>query len=290
MYDWLDREMYPFQPNFFETSAGHMHYVDEGSGPPVVMIHGTPSWSFLYRRLIKTLASDHRVIAPDHLGFGLSDKHEDASYRPVDHADRLRQLIEALELQDITLIVHDFGGSIGLAYALDAADNVKRLVLLNTWMWSLRDNKMVVRASRLFGGPVGKFLYKQLNFSPRFLMKMAFGNKQRLTATLHRHYTAVFPTPASRQAPWVLARELVGASDWYDTLWQRRDRLRHKPALLLWGMKDPLIPQDALERWQTVFEDARIETYPDAGHFVPEEVDDLPEVISSFCRLSAPAE
>ena len=288
MFDWIDRQMYPFQQNYCETSAGRMHYVDEGSGPPVVMVHGTPTWSFMYRRLIRALAENHRVIAPDNLGFGLSEKREDAPHHPAAHSERLKQLIQSLGLQKITLIVHDFGGPIGLACALDDADNVERLVVLNTWMWSLRENKTVVQASRLFGGPVGKFLYKRLNFSPRFLMKMAFGDKRRLTAALHRHYTDVFPTPANRQGPWLFARELVGASDWYDSLWQQRDRLRHKPALLLWGMKDPLIPRNALDRWQTVFENAKIETYPDAGHFVTEEVDELPQVIVPFCRLPAP--
>ena len=146
----------------------------------------------------------------------------------------------------------------------------------------------MVRASQLLGGSAGKFLYKRLNFSPRFLMKMAFADKRRLTATIHRHYTAVFPTPASRQGPWILARELIGASDWYDSLWQRRTRLRHKPVLLLWGMKDPLIPRNALDRWQAVFENTSTEIYPDAGHFVPEEVDELAEVVSRFCRPPAP--
>lgn len=269
--NWIDRSLYPFQSRYLELDEGRMHYVDEGSGSAILMVHGTPTWSFLYRDLIKHLSARHRVIAPDHLGFGLSDKPGDAAYRPADHARRLASLIGRLGLEGFALMVHDFGGPIGLSYAVEHPENVSRLVLFNTWMWSLEENPTIERASRLMGGPIGRFLYKRLNFSPKVLIKVAYGDKTKLTRDVHRHYTDVFPSANDRTAPWVLARELIGSSRWYAGLWERRDRIRDKPALLLWGLKDPTFSESYLEQWEQFFARAKVVRLPEAGHFVPEE-------------------
>lgn len=268
--DWVDRDLYPLRSRYLDMDCGRMHYVDEGQGPPVVMVHGTPTWSFLYRHLIQDLSRDHRVIAIDHMGFGLSDKPEHWGYQPEDHARNLETLIERLALRDFTLVVHDFGGPIGLSYAVRRTENVRAVVLFNTWMWSLRGTP-TEKVSKFMGGPVGRFLYKGLNFSPRVLIKAAFGDKRKLTKDIHRHYIEAFPTPATRQGPWVLAKELIGSSDWYDSLWQHRNLLARMPALLLWGMKDPTFGKDALDRWRSVLPDARAVEFPEAGHFVQEE-------------------
>src|SRR5690606_27916773 len=129
--DWLDRTAYPFRSRVMDLAEGRIHYVDEGQGTPLLMVHGTPTWSFLYRKLIAALAPDYRCVALDHLGFGLSDKPRDGHYRPEDHARRLREFVERLDLRDIVLVVHDFGGPIGLSYAIDRPDNVRALVLGN---------------------------------------------------------------------------------------------------------------------------------------------------------------
>jgi haloalkane dehalogenase len=267
---WVNRTMYPFQSRYHDVGPGRMHYVDEGEGPVLVMVHGTPTWSFLYRHLIRELSSEHRVIAADQLGFGLSDRPIGWSYRPAEHAQNLAVLIERLGLRDVTLVVHDFGGPIGLAYALDHPNNVRALVLFNTWMWSLRGTS-AEKMSRILGGGFGRFLYERLNFSPRVLVKVAFGDKRKLTAEIHRHYIGAFPTAAERRGPWVLARELGGSTDWYEELWRRRNVLATKPALLLWGMKDPAFGPDALTRWKDALPAARAVEFADAGHFVQEE-------------------
>ncbi len=105
-FPWLDRNLYPFSTKSFESGAGTMSYVDEGSGPPILFVHGTPSWSFEWRAVIEGLRATHRCIAPDHLGFGLSEKPSDARLSPRDHAERLRAFVEALDLRDVTLVVH----------------------------------------------------------------------------------------------------------------------------------------------------------------------------------------
>jgi haloalkane dehalogenase len=267
---WLDRSEYPFAAHTLEVDGGRMHYVDEGNGPTVVMVHGTPTWSFLYRHLIKYLSQDYRCIAMDHLGFGLSDKPTTWSYRVADHAHNLATLIDCLDLKDLTLVVHDFGGAIGLDYALNHPENVKGLVLFNTWMWPF-DDPAAIRVSKLMHGPIGKLLYTRLNFSPRVIVKAAWGDKRTLTAALHRHYTAVHATPQERYGMWVLAREVLDAGRWWQSQWERRARIAGIPALLLWGMRDPAIKPVNRARWQSCLTDVRMVTFPTAGHFVQEE-------------------
>lgn len=134
---WINREQYPFASHSLAVPAGRMHYVDEGSGEPIVMVHGNPTWSFLYRDLIKRLQPAYRCIAMDHLGFGLSDKPAGWSYLPADHAANLTAFIQGLGLQKITLVVQDWGGPLGLSYAVNHPANVARIILMpSRWWWS----------------------------------------------------------------------------------------------------------------------------------------------------------
>ncbi|MEW6602891.1 MAG: alpha/beta fold hydrolase, partial [Nitrospirota bacterium] len=123
-YSWIDRKEYPFKSHSLELEMGRMHYVDEGTGEPLVMVHGNPTWSFVYRHLINGLSKDYRCIAMDHIGFGLSDKPQNWSYYPEDHAKNFDIFIERLDLHNITLVVQDWGGPIGLSYAVNHPENV----------------------------------------------------------------------------------------------------------------------------------------------------------------------
>jgi pimeloyl-ACP methyl ester carboxylesterase len=271
---WLDRNDYPFASHYLDLEMGRLHYIDEGAGPIMLFVHGTPSWSFEYRRLIKHFSKTHRCIALDHIGFGLSDKPADWSYRPADHARNLAALIAHLKLESFCLFVHDFGGPIGLSYALDHPEQIEQLVVFNTWMWSLADNPQVQSASKLLNSPIGKFLYKQLNASPKVLLKMVWANKATLTPQVHRAYTSVHRTAAERQSMYQLALELLGSSAWYESLWQRRERLLSIPSILAWGLKDATFGPE-LERWKSILPQAQVLAFADAGHFVMEEVPDL---------------
>ncbi len=271
---WVDRAAYPFTSRFFDIDGARLHYLDEGDGPVVLLVHGTTTWSFLYRDLIRTLAPDYRCIALDHLGFGISDKPENGSYRPSDHARRLKALVAHLALRDVTLIVHDFGGPIGLDYALRHPGNIRSLVLFNTWMWSLRGEPLIEAASRLAGGSVGRFFFRRFNIELYTVFRAAWGERSKLTAALHRQYLGPFPRPSDREPMWVLARELLGSSDWYQERWSRRERISRTPALLLWGLRDPIFRERHLFRWKSLFTDAEAVTFPSAGHFVQEEVPD----------------
>lgn len=271
--DWLDRRRYPFTSRFIECEGRRMHYLDEGSGPPILFVHGTPSWSFEWRHAIASLSRSHRCVAPDHLGFGLSDKPAHGAYRPVDHARRLRSLAQKLELRDVVLVVHDFGGPIGLPLALEEPGRVRHVVLANTWMWPLGASRKLRWLSRFVGSPLGRLLYLGLNASPRWLVPSTFADRTKLTPAIHRHYLGPFPSAAERVAPWILGRELTGSDAFYGELWEQRERLAKIPASLIWGAKDPAFTLEYLEQWRAVLPGAPVALL-DAGHFPQEEQPD----------------
>jgi len=268
---WLSRAAYPFTSRRVELADGSLHYVDEGSGPAVLMVHGTPTWSFEWRHLVRELSSEFRCIAPDHLGFGLSDRPAGADYTPAAHAARLRQFLEALGLRDLTLVVHDFGGLIGLPLALEQQGLVSRLVVMNSWMWHLGEDPKVARAARLLGGRFGRFLYGAGNFSLRVMLPTAFADRTKLTGQIRAHYHGPFPDPASRaQVLWPLARSLGPPSPHADALWAGRSALAGLPALIIWGMRDPALGPHQLTRWQEALPDAKVSRL-EAGHWPQEE-------------------
>jgi haloalkane dehalogenase len=204
-------------------------------------------------------------VAPDHLGFGLSDRPPGWSYRPEDQARNLARLIVSLALKDLALVVHDYGGPIGLSYALEHPDNVRRLVLFNTWMWSFAGDRQIERVGRILGGRLGRFLYERLGFSVRVMLRHAIVDRRRYSREIERHYLKAL----DGYATWIYAREVLGSSDWYDGLWRRRDRIARIPTLLIWGMKDPAFGR-YLPRWREVFERAEVVEL-DCGHVPPEE-------------------
>jgi haloalkane dehalogenase len=271
---WLDRSEYPFTSKWLTLPSGRLHYIDEGQGRPVVMVHGTPDWSFLWRHLVKALSPRYRCVALDNLGFGLSDRPPGSWYLPENQAANLKTLIERLGLRDITLVLHDFGGPFGVSYALEKPENVRSVVLMNTWMWSLADDSHFTLFGRLAASRLGRYLYLERNISARVIMRYAFGNRARLTPRIHDHYLKPFPDAASRAATWAYARALLGGSAWYERLWQRRERLREMPALIIWGMKDRAFREKELTRLASVFADPEVLRLPDVGHFPPEEAPD----------------
>jgi haloalkane dehalogenase len=261
---------------------GTVHYLDEGAGEPILFVHGTPTWSFEFRHLVRALRETHRCVALDNLGFGLSDRPGGADYRPEAHALRLRELVERLALDRFTLVVHDFGGPIGLPLALDGAGRVSRLFVLNSWMWSFADDPLMSKRARMVSGPFGKLLYRRLNASLRVLTPGAYGNRAKLTKTIHRQYLAPFPDPDSRERVlWTLAKALLGSAAHYDGLWRRREQLAGVPATIVWGMKDSAFRPDQLAKWRVAVPQARVVELPGAGHWPHEEE---PEAVTAALR------
>jgi pimeloyl-ACP methyl ester carboxylesterase len=269
--NWLDRHEYPFQPHFFRTPSGSLHYVDEGDGEPVIFIHGNPSWSFQFRNSIKGLSGTNRCIAPDHLGFGLSDKPPEWSYLPEDHAKNLELFLESLDLQNMALVVGDWGGPIGLSYAVRHPERIRNIVITNTWLWSVRGDLYFQVFSKVMGGPAGRWLIHRYNFFATTLMRSMFGTKSRLTPEIHRHYLTPLARPEERKGCWVFPGQITGSSEWLQALWEQRSVLQDKHMLITWGMRDIAFRKKELATWMTAFPEARVVRYEDCGHFVAEE-------------------
>ena len=281
---WLDRKAYPFDSRWLVVGDGaRMHYVDEGRGDPILFVHGTPSWSFEWRHLIRGLCHDYRCVAPDLVGFGLSSRPRDFAYTPPAHAGALQELVDQLDLEDYTLVVHDFGGPIGLPLALGEHSRVRRVVIINTWMWSLAGDPAFERAGRIAGSTLGRFLYRWANLSLRVIMPAAWADRKLLTPAIHDQYLAPFEEREARgRVLWPLARALLGSSRWYESLWARSDRLSHLPVLIIWGMKDPAFGPKVLERWSELLPSATVIEVP-VGHWPHEEAPDtVLEAIRGF--------
>jgi haloalkane dehalogenase len=268
--NWLDTNLYPFENKYIRLNAGNMHYVDEGKGEVILFIHGTPTWSFMYREFVKDLSKDYRCIAIDHLGFGLSEKPDAISGTPQDHSKNLSEFIKKLDLQNITLVVHDFGGPIGLASGIENSERIKKIVLFNSWLWSTKEREDAQKIDKTINSWFGKFLYLNMNFSPKVLLKKGFSDKKNLPKKVHQQYIQPFPDKKSRQPLLNLAKSLVGSSDWYQKQWDQLDKLTNKEWLIIWGTEDEFIKTDYLDKWKRRLPNSSL-TKLNSGHFVQEE-------------------
>lgn len=260
-----------------------MHYVDEGSGPPILFVHGTPTYSYEYRHLIGALSSTHRCIAPDHLGFGLSDRPRSFAYTPEAHAEMLREFVTKLGLDRFTLVLHDFGGPIGLPLALAGDAHVDRVVIMNSWAWPLDDDPMA-KGAKFMGGAAGRFLYRYANASLRLIMPSAYGDRRKLTKEIHQQYLQVFRDRDARVLVLhALAKALLGSRAHYQSLLDRIDALRRMPVLIIWGMKDSAFKPHQLDRWQSLLPAAKVARIEGAGHWPHEE--DPGRVIEEITRF-----
>lgn len=270
---WLDRTAYPFAHHTLEVDGGRMHYVDEGNGEPILFVHGSSVWSFLYRNIIRDLRQHYRCIAPDHIGFGLSAKPVSWGYSFAEHRRNLTALIDHLGLQCFTLVVHDVGGPIGLSYALQRPERVARLLIMNTFLWPLRGEFALAPAplAALLRGPVGRLFMIQFNAEVRTLIPLVYGDRAKLTPAIHRQYLAPLAQPADRHGLFAFAQQVFSGSRWCEGLWARRATLTGLPAAIVWGMRDPLFGPRFLACWQEALPEAEVVTLPGAGHFVQEE-------------------
>lgn len=282
---WLDRTEYPFTLRFLTLNDGTIHYIDEGEGERIIlMVHGTPVWSFVYRHLIRELSPRYRCIALDHLGFGLSDKPAAADYSPQAHARRLGEFVQAIGINRCIVFAQDYGGPIALDFAMNNPDLASKIILSNTWLWLLPH---LQRGGRLFNNAVGKWLYLWYGFSVKFMIPNAFGNRKNLTPEIHNHYLAPLDTPEKRRATFALVQAFCHDAEWYQSLEKRSDCIRHKPTLMIWGLADRFVPASLfLPLWKTFWLDAEFVELPQVGHFVEEEApDEVCRAISKFLAV-----
>jgi pimeloyl-ACP methyl ester carboxylesterase len=268
--NWLDTKEYPFQSNYFEINGQKLHYIDEGKGDTLLFVHGTPSWSFDFRNSIRALKNQYRCVAIDHIGFGLSDKPEVYNYATKNHSETLEKFVLEKKLENITLIVHDFGGPIGLNFAMQYHDKIKKIVILNSWLWSSQTDPDFIKLRKILKSPLLPILYRYLNFSPKFILPKSFGD-HKLSRHLLKQYTKPFANKTQRNGALAFAKSLLNDQDWFEELWNKRKTISDKPTLFIWGMKDPVIKPHYLEKFESGFTTSKTIKLETCGHFPQEE-------------------
>lgn len=265
---WLDRVAYPFESYDVDVGPGRMHYIDEGDGPVVLFVHGNPTWSFMYRLCILEARDSWRCIAPDLLGFGCSERPDGWSCSPDDQAVCLRRLLDALDLDDVTLVVHDWGGPIGLDAALRSNCALRGLVVLNTIMWPIDAWSRIGFFSRAFGSRLGRTSIRRGNILTR-LMPFGMGGRKPFTSAVHRQYIEPLRDEAGASA--ALPGAFLRSAAFLEALYARRSIVKNVPARIVWGMKDPVFRTNHLDRWRSILPNANVTELDDVGHFVAEE-------------------
>ncbi len=278
--DWLDRNEYPFEGKYFLSPVGRMHYVDIGEGDPIVMVHGNPGWSFEFRNIIKEMSKTNRCIAIDHIGFGFSDKPTDFDYLPSSHAKNFEAFMDSLDLNGITMAFNDWGGPIGLSYAIRHPEKFRKFIIMNTYLWSVEDDPHYQRFSKMMGGTFGRFMIKNFNIFGNFFMTKVVGDKKSLPKNIHKHYYKHLATRKDRKGCYTFPREVVNSGKWLESLWNQRDRINNIPAVLVWGMKDIAFREKELLKWVSNWNNPKVIKLDNIGHFPHEEAPD--EVIRAF--------
>ncbi len=272
MSNW--KSLFPFTSRWRNIGGHRMHYVDEGQGEPLLLVHGNPTWSFYWRNLILGLRDHYRVLAVDHIGCGLSDKPQQYPYRLRQHTDNLIAFVEQLDLNRLTLVAHDWGGPIGLGTALALKDRFSRLALLNTgafpppfFPWRIR----ICRTPLL-----GRAAVQGLNLFARAAIHMAVEEKDRMTPDVRAGLLHPYDSWQHRKAIYEFVRDIPHSPrhDSYavlQNLQQQLPSLAHLPTVLLWGMRDWCFREECLDLLYAMLPHARVVKFPNAGHYVVED-------------------
>jgi len=282
------RRHYPFRSRRLSIEGRQHHYLDEGEGEVLLLVHGNPTWSFHWRELIRSCRGSYRLVAPDHLGCGLSDKPRDADYRLAAHIDRMVRMIESLDLHDITLVVHDWGGPIGLGAALRMPQRFARLVLLNTGAFPPPYIPWRIRACRI---PIfGTLAVRGLNLFARAALRMAMCHPDRLTPSERQAYLAPYDNWNNRLAIERFVRDIPGTArhPTHATLAEIErmlPRLADLPTQIIWGMQDWCFRPDCLRRLRQILPQAAVHEIAGAGHWVMEDArEEILRLLPEFLR------
>lgn len=288
------RELYPFESHYVEVSGRRMHYLDEGSGLPLLMVHGNPTWSFYWRNLVTAFRDRYRVIVPDHIGCGLSDKPMPGEYdfRLASRIADLTALIEHLDLKDVTLMAHDWGGAIGMGAAVKTPKRFDRFVLFNTGAFTGGRCPLRIRLCRI---PIlGRVGVQGLNLFAGAAIKMAVCRPERMTSQVRAGLLAPYDSWANRTAvhQFVADIPLTQTHPSYAALREIEDGLSHfreSPICLIWGMRDWCFTPKFLDRFLDFFPQATVHKLENAGHYVIEDAhEQIVPMLEEFFGQAAP--
>jgi len=277
---WVPARAYPFEDRWADIDGHLVHYLDEGSGPPLLLLNGNPSWSFGWRDVILALRDRFRCIAPDYPGFGLSREAPGYDFRPRSHSAMVEALVDRLELTGIIVAGYAWGGPIGLGLAGRRPELVAGLVIGNTWAWP--DDRLRVRLfSALMGGPLGALTVERLDLMQRLYLPLNL-KRGRLTKSERLAYAGPFPRER-RYIERVLPREITAGRAYLEEVEANLPHLARKPALILWPDSDPGFGKAELARWRALFPAAEVEDLHHVGQYIDEDApDDVAAAIRSW--------
>ena len=266
--------LYPFSSHSLQLDRLRYHYLDEGSGENLLMLHGNPTWSFYYRNLILGLKGSYRCVVPDHMGMGKSDKPQDYPYTLSRHIDNLEKLTDHLELDDITLVVHDWGGAIGMGFAVRHPERIRRLVIFNTAAFLSSEIPWSLRLCRIPG--FGAIAIRGFNMFARGAIRWACVKQERMTEEVRAGYLAPYDNFANRVANLRFVQDIPISPDSpsYSVIQHIEENLklfREHPVQIVWGAHDFVFNDHFLKRWQEIFPQAEVHRMEDAGHYVVED-------------------
>jgi pimeloyl-ACP methyl ester carboxylesterase len=272
MPDW--RPLYPFCSRYLPLAGARMHYVDEGTGEPLLFVHGNPTWSFYWRNLIVGLRNSHRCIAVDHVGCGLSDKPQKYEYTLARRIDDLSRLVEELDLNRVTLVAHDWGGAIGLGTVLKMPERFARIVLFNTGAFPPPFVPWRIAACRV--PLLGTMALRGFNAFAQAALTMATEKPARLTPEIRAGLLAPYDNWANRVAIDQFVKDIpfTPRHPTWKTLEQIESglpSLADRPISLIWGMKDWCFRPECLERFVNHWPNAEVHRLDDCGHYVVED-------------------
>ncbi len=273
-----DRFQYPFKSNYESIDGVRIHYVDEGSGPPILMVHGQPTWSYLYRKIIPPLvAAGYRCVAPDLMGFGLSDKPTDESaYTLPRHVELVTGLVEKLELKGITTIGQDWGGPISLRYAIDHQDNVRSLVILNTLV---RTTPVPLLFTLVFrNGGFSSFLIRKMDLFRKMAFRRGWPFRRPLEAGVMEQYKMPHPTAASRAGIGAFPKMIPGNDRHPNAAYISEIdsvlRTWDVPVLVMFSDGDIAFKPEEGQRIASMVPNGRFHPVRNEGHYLQEDADE----------------
>jgi haloalkane dehalogenase len=270
----VDKKEYPFKSNWFKKDGVFMHYIDEGEGVPVVLTHGNPDWSFLNRKIIKSLSKDARVIAFDLPGFGFSDTPKGYNFTLKEHIEWVNALIyDHLKLDKYILVVQDWGGPIGLSIAVNNPDSIKGLVISNTWAW--KATGALEEFSLMMKTPKMEKLVLENNHFVTGLMLGIINEESKNNKAVTDAYKMPFPTPESRIPTLVFPRQITDAAPLLEELESKLPLLADKPVEFIFGQKDPWFgSEENIKKWRSYYPNANLQILSNINHYAQEDAPD----------------
>jgi cis-3-alkyl-4-acyloxetan-2-one decarboxylase len=285
---------FPFAPHYFRVNGFDMHFIDEGKGEPLVFLHGDPTWGYLWRKMVAPLSRNHRCIVPDQMGMGKSgNPREPNPYRLRHHVANLEALLLGLDLSNLTLVLHDWGGPVGLDVAARHRSRIKRLVLMNTWAFAPWPGGPLPRLLDIIRSARGEKFVLEKNGYLGPALKGTTYHAERITPTVLAAYSAPFPTPESRLALLCWSRDIP--LEERDPSYADMKRIESTlpecadiPTLLIWGMRDPVLPPSVLKMWQEKLPCATTVEIEDASHFLQEDASEqILTSIEDFLKVNS---